>query len=160
MSSAFVRAAFRYELVSAFPLLPVFDTLGVRVDNTALPDLWTALDFIPISENAIAIGSPTCYRELGTFRIYVVGKTGAGDAAIIAQADALLAHFRNWRTAAIRVRGAVPPAPSEFSDGRWLICAVDISFAHDFYVGEIFVPPIPPVPALGGFDLGFDGGFE
>lgn len=136
MSSAAARTAFRAELASAFPLLPQFDTLGARIDNNALPDLWATTDFIPISDVSIAIGQPTCHRETGTFRVYVAGKSGAGDAAIITQADAILAHFRTWRSAAagIRVNGAVPPAPSEFSDGRWLICAVDLAFTHDYYV--------------------------
>jgi len=136
MSSAVVREAFRAELLAAFPLLPQFATLGVRVDNTQLPELWAATDFIPIADVPVSIGTPACRRETGTFRCYVVGRTGAGDAAIVAQCDAIAAHFRNWRDAAaqLRVTGAIPPAPSEFSDGRWLICAVDFSFMHDHYV--------------------------
>jgi hypothetical protein len=134
MSSATARIAFRAELAAAFPALPQYDTLGVRVDNTLLPDLWATTDFIPISDNAVAIGTPTCCREMGTFRVYVVGKTGAGEVAIIDQASAVLAHFRRFRMNGIRVMGAIPPAPSDFSDGRWLICAVDFAFAHDYYV--------------------------
>jgi hypothetical protein len=136
MSSTIARTAFKNELAVAFPALPQFATLGVRVDNNALPDLWAATDFIPAADVPIAIGSPTCHRETGTFRCFVVGKAGAGDDAIIAQADAVLAHFRRWRdkAAGIRVTGAVPPAPTEFSDGRWLISAVDFSFSHDYYI--------------------------
>jgi len=136
MSSAAVRIAFRDELAAAFPALPLYTTLGVRVDNNALPDLWAASEFIPISDSAVALGKPTCWRELGTFRVFVVGKTGAGDAAIVTQADAIAAHFRAWRRTApnIRVTASVPPAPSDFSDGRWLICAVDFAFTHDYFV--------------------------
>jgi hypothetical protein len=133
MSSAAARTAFRAELATAFPALPQFETLGVRVDNNALPDLWAASDFISISDNAIAIGQPTCRRELGTFRVFIVGKTGAGEAAIITQADAVLAYFRAWRKAGLRVMAAIPPAPTDFSDGRWLICAVDFNFSHDYF---------------------------
>jgi hypothetical protein len=136
MSSAVVRNSFRFELATAFPALPQFETLGVRIDNNTLPDLWASTDFLPISDAAIAIGQPTCCRELGTFRCYVAGRTGAGESAIITQADAIHAHFRNYRDAAnqIRVQSVIPPAPSEFSDGRWLICAVDFAFAHDHFV--------------------------
>jgi hypothetical protein len=135
MSSAVARNAFRMELAAAFPALPQYDTLGVRIDNTALPDLWATTDFIPISDNAVSLGTPTCCREMGTFRVYVVGRTGDGDGVIIGQADLIAAHFRHWRDASgrIRVMGHIPPAPSEFSDGRWLICAVDFAFAHDHF---------------------------
>lgn len=133
MSSSTVRNAFRTELAAAFPALPQFDTLGVRVDNNALPELWATTDFIPISDNAIAIGRPTCHRELGTFRCFVVGKAGTGDSTIIGQADSILAHFRAWRNGNIRVINTIPPAPSDFSDGRWLICAVDFAFSHDHF---------------------------
>jgi hypothetical protein len=136
MSSAVVRNSFRFELATAFPALPQFETLGVRIDNNTLPDLWAATDFIPISDLPISIGAPGCRRELGTFRAYVVGRTGAGESAIIAMADQIAAHFRNWREPVeqIRVQSVIPPAPSEFSDGRWLICAVDFAFAHDHFV--------------------------
>jgi hypothetical protein len=135
MSSSVVRSSFRAELAAAFPALPLYDTLGVRVDNNTLPDLWAATDFIPISDLAMSIGQPACRRELGTFRCYVVGRTGNGDGAIVSMADLIGAHFQNWRDAAaqIRVTSAIPPAPSEFSDGRWLICNVDFAFSHDHY---------------------------
>ena len=134
MSTATARAAFRAELAAAFPALPYIETLSARVDNVNLPDLWASSDFIPISDQAIAIGKPTCFRELGTCRFFVVGRAGAGEAAVIAQADAILNHFRSWRAQTIRVTGAIPPAPSDFSDGRWLICAVDLAFTHDHFV--------------------------
>jgi len=135
MSSASVRQAFRDELAAAFPALPLYATLGVRVDNAQLPDLWAASDFIPIGDIAVSLGSPACRRESGTFRCFVVGRTGDGDAAIVAQADAIAAHFRGWRKSApqLRVTSVVPPAPSEFSDGRWLVSAVDFAFMHDYY---------------------------
>ena len=133
MSSASARVAFRAELASAFPALHLVATLGERVDNNALPDLWASTDFVPISDNAISIGKPACHRELGTFRVFVVGKAGEGEAAIIDQATLILAHFRSWRMNGIRVTQAIPPAPSDFSDGRWLICAVDFAFSHDYY---------------------------
>jgi hypothetical protein len=136
MSSGTARNAFRMELAVAFPALPQFETLAARVDNTTLPDLWASSDFIPISDAPISIGAPSCCRELGTFRCYVVGRTGAGDATVVSQADAIAGHFRRWRDSSgrIRVTGHIPPAPSDFSDGRWLICAVDFAFAHDYFV--------------------------
>jgi hypothetical protein len=136
MSTSAVRTAFRTELAAAFPAVAQFDTLGVRVDNASLPDLWLTTDFIPISDMPISIGRPACHRELGTFRCFVVGKTGAGEGAIVSMADLILAHFRSWRDVgkSIYVKSAIPPAPSDFSDGRWLISAVDFSFSHDHYV--------------------------
>jgi hypothetical protein len=136
MSSGVVRSSFRAALTGQFPTLPVFETLAVRVDNTALPELWAATDFVPISDLPISIGAPACRRELGTFRTYVVGRTGAGEFNVIWMADQIAAYFRNWRDAAkqIRVQSVIPPAPSEFSDGRWLLLAIDFAFAHDYYV--------------------------
>lgn len=136
MSSKVVRDSFKAELAAAFPTLPQYDTLAVRVDNTSLPALWATTEFTPISYNAVSIGMPALWREIGTFRCYVLAAAGAGEAAAIAQLDAIIAHFKDWRDAVnqIRVAAALPPAPSEVSDGRWLVSFTDITFSHDNYV--------------------------
>lgn len=135
MSSSAVRTAFRAALAAGFPTVPIYETLSMRVDNPSLPDMWMTTDFIPVNDAAISIGAPACYRENGVFRTYVVVKAGAGDAAAVAQADAVAAYFRRWTdaTGQIRATGNVPPAPQDMSDGRWLIVALDISFQNTYY---------------------------
>jgi len=136
MSSAVVRTAFRTELAAAFPAVPIYDTLSLRIDNPSLPALWMSTDFIPTNDVPISIGTPSCRRESGLFRTYIVAKAGAGDAAAIAQADAVISHFRRWAdsTGQIRVAGNTPPTPQDQSDGRWLIVSIDFSFNNSYYI--------------------------
>jgi hypothetical protein len=136
MSSTTARTALKAALAAGFPALPQYDTLGVRINNESLEDLWATTDFIPLADAAISLGAQACYRESGTFRVYVVARAGAGDAAAIAQADEIAAYFRRWRDTATqtRVLSNVPPAPSEQSDGRWLVVAVDMLFSRDYFV--------------------------
>ena len=134
MSSIAVRNTFRAAFAAQFPTVPYIPTLAQRIDNISLPDLWVSDDFVPVGVTPMGIGQPTCNRETGTYRVYVVGKAGAGETAVITQADLISRYFARWTSVDgnIRTNTSIPPAPSQDSDGRWFIVVCDFPFRHDF----------------------------
>ena len=136
MASKVARQAFRDSLQAAFPAIAYVESIATRVDTNSLPALWMSLEFLPGgSENAISIGKPTCYRETGVVRVWVVGATGSGDSAAVDQADAVAAFYRGWvdDTADLRVMAMVSPSNNPESDGRWFLSFVDITYQYTYY---------------------------
>lgn len=137
MSSVVAEYRIREALRFAFPTVDLVQALAERVDNEALPALWQSITFVPAGDVAVSIGSPACRRETGTARIFAVGRTGAGDAEVIAHADQVAAYFRNWRWVeggeTIRVELVAAGARAPESDGRWIIVSTDVNFVHDYY---------------------------
>jgi len=135
MSSGTVRSAFRSAITTAFPLVPYVETLGVNVDNEALPPLWMTMGFAAISEERLSIGTPSYWEESGVVRVLVAGESGTGDGAVISQADAVISYFRNWQPASMfRVTSVQPPSDTEDeSDGKWLYITVDIYYTRGFF---------------------------
>jgi hypothetical protein len=137
MSSLVAEFAITDALVAAFPGVELVQTLADRVDNEQLPALWQAITFVPQSDTARSIGTPACRRELGTARIYVAARTGTGDAAALAHADAVASFFRNWRwvdrSETIHIDMVASGARAPESDGRWLLVSTDVQFVHDYY---------------------------
>ena len=137
MASKTARDAFRDSLQAAFPAVTYVESIATRVDTNNLPALWMSLEFLPGgSENAISIGKPTCYRESGVVRVWVVGSTGSGDGAAIDQADAVAAFYRGWSddTVDLRVVALVSPSNNPESDGRWFLSFVDLTYQLTTYV--------------------------
>jgi hypothetical protein len=63
-------------------------------------------------------------------------ESGAGDAAVVTQADAVINFFRNWQVPAhsLRVTNVSPPAlTQQESDGKWLMVTVDITYSMGFF---------------------------
>ena len=137
MASKTARQVFRDSLAAAFPSITYVESIATRVDTNSLPDLWMSLEFLPGGmENAISIGKPTCYREVGVVRVWVVSSTGSGDAAAIDQADAVVAYYRGWAAPSddLRVTSLVSPSNNPESDGRWFLSFVDIAYQLTYYV--------------------------
>lgn len=137
MASKTARQAFRDSLQAAFPAVQYVESIATRVDTNTLPDLWMSLEFLPGgAENAISIGKPTCYREVGVVRVWVVGSTGTGDAAAVDQADAVVAFYRGWTDASVdlRVTSLVSPSNNPESDGRWFLSYVDLTYQFNYFV--------------------------
>ncbi len=134
MSSGIVRQSFRGALQAAFPAVQYIETIGARVDNNALADLWQTIEFVPETDQPIALGTPTCWREVGVVRVWAGASAGQGDTSLVAHLDAVLAAFRRYTdpAAGIRVIAVSPPQTSPESDGRWLLCSVDLRYQRDY----------------------------
>jgi hypothetical protein len=137
VSSLVAETQITSALEAAFPTIDLVRALAERVDNEQLPGLWQAIVFIPQGDVARSIGTPACRREAGVARIYVAARTGAGDAAALAHADAVAQFFRNWRwhngSETIRIDMVAAAARAPESDGRWLLVSTDVQFARDYY---------------------------
>jgi stage V sporulation protein SpoVS len=137
MASSAVRSAFRAALAAEFPTVPYIDTLSKAVDMEGLPAAWLAMDFQPSEISRAAIGStPTMWRERGGATITAVGAAGAGDAAVVTQADAVVVAFRNWQSAGIGLLVTAVVMNSEVdqdSDGRWFMLSVGIAYERTYF---------------------------
>lgn len=134
MSSTIVRQTFRTALQTFFPAVQYVPSLAERVDNETLEPLWHTIEFVPESDGPVALGTPTCCREIGTARVWVMSQTGAGDEIATTHADAVIAAFRNFRDTpnGIRVTTYQPPQTAQQSDGRWLQLAVELRYSRDY----------------------------
>lgn len=135
MASAIVRA----RVTSALQSLAVspeeyVEIKAVRVDNEALPAKFLAVEFINPNERRISLGSPACWRETGTARVWVAGLSGGGEVPIVERADEVREFFRGWSVPAdkISVESVSPPSQVlQQSAGRWFMLVVDVAFKRD-----------------------------
>ncbi len=136
MSNDAVREAFRQALTSTFPGVPYVESITTRVDNAGLPDLWQSLQFIAASDDAVTIGKPAWWRELGIARVWVVGKAGTGDAAAVQQADMVNNALRRFTALneGLKVMSTSPPQNAAESDGRWFLVSVDLRYQYDRFI--------------------------
>jgi hypothetical protein len=136
--SAHVRDVFRAALNSASPL-PYLETIGLVHDPKTLPSAFTTLEF-PIAQAArIALGYPTCCRESGTVLVHVFGRSGQGDAQVLADAEALRPTFDQPFIDDVHLLGSHPPAlvPSDLVG--WLDVVVPVDYQWDYVVAA----PLP-----------------
>lgn len=137
MSSTVVRSNFRTALDSQLAREEQYiDSIAMYADPENLPERFLSLEFLGATEDRIGLGTPTCWRERGTCRIWVAGLAGSGDNAVTSRADQVKDYFRNWGVPAMQLRtvGITPPTQLNFrSSGRWFSVVVDVTFQRDFF---------------------------
>ena len=137
MSSSLIRSLFRTALDSQLAREEQYvDAIAMQAESEDLPERFLSLQFLGATEDRISIGTPSCWRERGTCRVWVVGLAGDGDAAVTSRADQVKDFFRNWGVPAAQLRavGITPPTQLNFrSAGRWFSVVVDVAFQRDFF---------------------------
>jgi hypothetical protein len=140
MASAIVREAFRSALQTAYPG-QYYETLNRAPDFVpdeslgAPPEPWFTLSFPGATERRVSLGGPTaCRRETGQAEIWVIAKSGTGDAIAVAAADAVRDLLRDKQlTPAIRTTDADPPLHFTPDDGDYFAAVVAVSYVFDFF---------------------------
>ena len=133
MSSKAIRDAFRTQLETSFPVVPLIETYGLEVDTETLPDLWFGIGFVATSEERLTLDEPAYWNETGIVRVRVAGEAGEGEDVVIAQSDAVREAFRHWRQDGIEIEFTLPPGEENpESDGKWIFADVDLQYARTF----------------------------
>lgn len=137
MSSLPVRNAFRNKLQADFPGVEYVETIAKEPpDYEVLSNLWMTTEFATEGSWRTSIGTPSHWQEDGTCYVSVVGKSGAGDSAVMTQADLVATAFRGWQYPSLGIRVVSVTAQSitnADSDGRWWFVAVQVSYERNFY---------------------------
>lgn len=133
MSSKAVRDAFRVQLTTSFPAVPLIETYGLEVDVEALPALWFGIGFVALSEERLTLDEPAYWNETGIVRVRVAGEAGEGEDVVIAQSDAVRQAFRHWVQDGIEIDFTLPPGEENpESDGKWIFADVDLQYMRTF----------------------------
>ena len=135
MSSVAIRQFVRDKIAADFPAIPLVGLLSESIDKDGLADEWLALEFLTISNQAIALGRPTCNREISNVTVFCVEKSGSGVTTI--DAGLLLAEqvanaFRYYTVGKITVNQVGAPETPDSSDGRWLLVSVNLEIKRDY----------------------------
>lgn len=146
MASQQVREWFREQMVAfnvAHPppdplAAPFVETVNVPVTSQGHGDVWTTLLFPPSTMERVSIGMPGCVRESGIVQVTTIAKSGVGDAAVLAVAEALRLFFANQYAVLGPVRwlwsrDPMPPNTGEDAEGYWYLATIDVPFWHDSY---------------------------
>jgi hypothetical protein len=110
MSSKSVRDDLRQAWVTLIGDVPYYDTINTTPGTNAKPDTWITMLFDGERER-ITLGSPACYREIGTVGIVIMHRAGLGDSASGVLADRILNHFSGYSGAGgqMIIIGVQPP---------------------------------------------------
>ena len=135
MSSQYVRDQFRASWPVLVPTIELFDTINDDPDHDAMPELWATVEFVAFNEDPVSLGEPSCRRESGTIIVELSGRSGLGDDALTAAAETVRTAYRYWKVPGLRVTQIDPPlSDNGFSEGRWYIMSIDISYDYDRYI--------------------------
>jgi hypothetical protein len=133
VSSATVRACFRAAWPSITPALPYVDTISKAEDSLPdpLPDVWGTLAFATESRGPMEVCARPTQLEIGVARVFVMAKSGLGDAAAVAAATSAMHAWEQFFDLAANVEVARASAPIPIDDeanGEWFILAVDLRY--------------------------------
>ena len=131
-----VRDAFRDKLIADFPAGQFIETIAEDPDEEVFPDLWMTVEFSTEGERRVSIGNPSLWMEMGSCYVSVAGKSGLGDAVVMARADLVADKFRTWQypSEGLIVNDvAEPTQPTGDSNGNWWFCAVQVNYQRTFY---------------------------
>jgi hypothetical protein len=137
MSTEYVRAQFRAVLANALPLPWVFvESINTAYGEAELPVQWVTLDFPPVDEQRISLGSPGLFRESGAPQLLIFTAQQLGDGLAVQAAEQLRTVFLNWKHDAsghLRVLSCSPPQDLDGGDfrGAWFGESVDIRYEFD-----------------------------
>jgi hypothetical protein len=122
VSSAAIRAAARdLENAVGWPAgLPYYDTVSDAPSIASLPDSWFTLVFQGDTADAYNIGGGE-FRESGRVVVACLGRSGEGDAALVALVETAAALVReHFAAAGIFIHSISPPQDTDPGiDGPW-----------------------------------------
>lgn len=137
MSAPFVRDAFR----AAVPLVLPPDFLFVESINLAertenLPAQYATLDFLPASNERIALGRPSLERETGTCVVLLYSPQQTGDTETAEAAQLICDAMGNFALGSLRVLDAGPPSDLDGGDfrGSFYGMSVGLRYQWDHFV--------------------------
>jgi hypothetical protein len=135
MSSAAVRTVSRAMVndITWPALLPYSDTVSDTPRAASLPDSWCTLIFQGDSDDPIGIGATGDLRENGRVIVASLGRSGIGDATLIALVETASDLIRPWfRANGIEVRSVTPPQDTDPGlEGEWFRLDLEIDYSRD-----------------------------
>jgi len=136
VSSSAVRTTARsLPNVGGWPAgLPYFDTVSDAPRAATLPDSWCTLIFQGDSDDPVGIGTGGYLREDGRVVVACLGRSGIGDAALMALVETATPLIRpHFRAAGIEVRSITPPQDAEPAglEGEWFRLDLTVDYSRD-----------------------------
>lgn len=143
MASVAVRNWFRSKVTSpGISGCPYHDTVNRVPDKRTLSDLpiWCTLEFQNPIESRLTLGPQATFVENGQVNVIVLGKSGKGDAPVLAKAELFRQMFQSIHEQVMdgpvvlgymHIDAPEPPSTDATESGDWFLASVSCAYTFE-----------------------------